>query len=644
MRTTRIPRWLGASAALAAAAAFAPAALANGARVSVAAANPGWTAKAADLGPAAAITAVNVKVYLTARGGQAALEAGVAAVSTPGSPSYRHFLTPAQYRAQYEPSRAEVRSVAKWLRASGFSTSVERYHRYVAGAGTVAAAEQAFGTTLESYQLNGQVVLAPTSAATVPAAVAGSVLGVVGLDTAPRLMKPAGATPVPPPPGFRNARPCSTTYGQVIAKKQADHVTPLPKFEGQFRNYAVCGYLPWMFRSAYEGDAAATLDGTGVTVAIVDAYAAGTIRQDANTYATRRGDAPFAQGQFKQILPNTYTNLDLCGASGWFGEETLDVEAVHGMAPGANIRYYAGRSCFDNDLTATVAKVIDQDQAQIITNSYGDLGEVFITAGQIQADQQNFLQAAIQGITIMFSSGDSGDEVANLGTPQPDYPASSPYVTAVGGTSTAIDLSGSLVGQTGWGTDKYNLSPDGNSWVPIASNPFLYGAGGGFSTLFNRPAYQNGVVPPGSPAGRAVPDIAMDADPTTGMLVGETQSFPDGTYYDEYRIGGTSLASPLMAGMQALADQAAGSSTGFINPTIYTAAAAGSDAFTDVVPNHMNDGNVRADFRNGVDASAGIGYSLRTFGDDSSLTTATGWDDVTGVGSANSNYPGLFAP
>jgi subtilase family serine protease len=229
----------------------------------------------------------------------------------------------------------------------------------------------------------------------------------------------------------------------------------------------------------------------------------------------------------------------------------------------------------------------------------------------------------------MFSSGDSGDELANTGIKQADYSASDPYVTAVGGTSTAIGATGKISFQTGWGTEKYSLSSDGKSWSPVG---FLYGAGGGTSTLFNQPAYQVGTT---SSPYRQVPDVAMDADPNTGMLVGETQTFPNGVYYDEYRIGGTSLASPLFAGMTALALQKAGHPVGLLNPTIYKQQAT---AFTDVKGNPPQVGDVRVDFANGIDATNGLVYSVRTFDQDSSLRTTRGYDLTTGVGAPNPNW------
>lgn len=124
-------------------------------------------------------------------------------------------------------------------------------------------------------------------------------------------------------------------------------------------------------------------------------------------------------------------------------------------------------------------------------------------------------------------------------------------------------------------------------------------------------------------------------DPNTGMLVGQSQSFPDGSIrYDEYRLGGTSLSSPLFAGIVALADQLRGRPLGFLNPKLYRVG--GSSAFRDV--NHgrsVTDGVVRVDFTNGFDASGGTVTSLRTFNQTGTIYTRPGYDDVTGLGSPN---------
>jgi hypothetical protein len=199
-----------------------------------------------------------------------------------------------------------------------------------------------------------------------------------------------------------------------------------------------------------------------------------------------------------------------------------------------------------------------------------------------------------------------------------------------------------------------------NTWVPPAPGKYLYGGGGGTSFQYPEPYYQQGVVPAElaernasttKVANRVEPDISAVGDPTTGMLVGETQTFPDGVYYDQYRIGGTSLSSPLFAGIVADADQAAGVSLGFLNPLLYKLArspATAKSAFYDVIP-RARQANVRNDYLNGVDAKEGTITSVRTLDYQGpevhcdatghcarqtvALRTAAGFDSMTGLGS-----------
>ena len=587
---------------------------------------PAWLGHAKNLGHASARASVSARIYLAPNGGMAKLEQFALAVSTPGNAQYRHFLKPSQYFQRFGTTNSAVSAVKSWLTGAGLHvTGVEQHNRYVEIGGTVAAAEKAFGVSINRYQHNGLRVQAPTAGLSAPAGVASSVLTVLGVDTTPMVVRPATQKPPPPEPGFRNAGPCSTYYGEKLA-------TSLPAFNGHILPYAPCGYVGTQFRSAYEG--ATTLDGSGVTVAITDAYASPNIATDAATYASLNGDLGYGAGQLSQSVAKPFTRVNQglrqCDASGWYGEETLDVEAVHAMAQGANIRYYGAASCYDADLLDTFARVNDEDVAQIVTNSWGST-ELGTKPTIVAAYEQAFLQGAAEGISYMFSSGDDGDESLSTGTVQADYPTSDPFATAVGGTTTAIDSAGALAWETGWGTLKYSLSSAGTSWDPLG---FLYGAGGGESQFFGQPDYQAGITPAGA---RGVPDVAMDADVTTGMLIGETQTFPDGAHYGQYRIGGTSLASPLFAGMTALAVQhAGGDGVGLLNPTIYANASSG--AFTDVTGPGPDAGNVRVDYTNGLDASGGLLYSVRTFDQDTSLAVAPGWDDVTGLGSPNSGW------
>jgi subtilase family serine protease len=315
---------------------------------------------------------------------------------------------------------------------------------------------------------------------------------------------------------------------------------------------------------------------------------------------------------------------------GWWGEETLDVEAVHGMAPAAKIVFVGSPNNYQ-DLDAAMNHVVDRRLASIVTNSYGWSTEL-LPKGYIKPLEDTLVQAAAEGIGVYFSSGDNGDETSNMGYATADWPASSPWVTAVGGTSLGIDKANARVLETGWGTSNYNCD---TTTLVATRTGWLYGSGGGVSRLFAEPWYQTKAGL--SYSGRAVPDVAALGDPQTGFLVGQTQTFPDGAYYDEYRIGGTSLSSPIFAGLMALADQQAGTHYGFANPLFY----ANPGAFYDVLS--VKTAVARRNFVNSVDASASTVDRLRTFDDYSGSPTqhtGPGWDNVTGLGAPT----GIFTP
>ncbi len=568
-------------------------------------AEPGWVKAANRRGSAPSSDVVSLRVVLATRNAAEA-ESVARAVSDPKSPDYGHYLTAAQYRARFAPTAASVDAVKKWLRASGFQVGyVPANHLYVAAIGTVAQAEKAFAVHLSKYAVKGQVLRAPDSEPSVPAELASAVVGAVGLDQSGQLIHPntssdAAASPnAPPPYGFRNAQPCSAYYGEKMATDQA----PLNHGFPTVVPYAPCGYKPTQLRAAYGVEAAVANgnDGSGVTVGIVDAFAARTIFRDAKEYSQRNDPTHVLRAsQFSQIVPPGIYRVrkgNECGPQGWYGEETLDVEAVHAMAPGANIVYSGAADCFDNNIDAALNNLVDGNKVDMVSNSYGDIGEDISKALKKEFDQIAN-QAAVQGIGLYFSSGDDGDETGNLSRPETDFSADSGMITAVGGTTTGINRDGKVSLAAGWSTTRISQKASGLWKRPPGD--FYYAAGGGTSRLYSEPYYQHGVVPDAlakqwsNHRGRVVPDVAMNADPTTGMLVGETQQFPDGTYYDQYRIGGTSLASPLFTGVMALADQRAGKRHGFANPKLYRLA--NTAAFNDVKPLTSPLALIRADY------------------------------------------------
>lgn len=618
---------------------------------------PSWTAAVQQTGTLSAGQRVTAKIWLSPRNA-ASLDTLAQAVSDPSSALYGKFLTSAQYAAQFAPSAAQVTAVTSWL--SGYGLHIDTVgagNTYVAVSGSAAAANAAFNTKLAHFLVKGKQEQAPTQDVSVPDSLAGTVMAITGLSTVGHWTSPAAS--YPPPAGFTNATPCSSYYGQRIA-------TTLPKFKGKTLPYDPCGYVPSQLRTNYGVGQAGGL-GKGQSVAITDAYASPNLLSDANTYATNRGDRAFTSTQFADnSVPENHTTRQDCGGSGWYGEQVLDVEAVHGMAPKANVLYYGAASCYDDDLLAQLAQVVHDNKASIVTNSWGEPTfvvlcdtdgtncQTYITIdpSTINAYESVFKQGAVQGIGFYFSSGDNGDELANWGVKHPDWPTGDPWVTSVGGTALAVAQNGHRTFETGWGTAKYCLSTDGTTCV-ASGNPhgaswiqtvdFLYGSGGGFSQIFPQPKYQNHVVKNNPTGGRAVPDIGLVGDPTTGMLIGITQNFakasafgPAGVHYGEYRVGGTSLSSPLLAGIQADA-QSGRERIGFANPLIYSLARGENNVYYDVTSQGAL-GNIRSDFANGLNADDGLLYTVRTFNQDSSLKIGRGWDDVTGVGTVTARY------
>jgi subtilase family serine protease len=649
-------------------------ATAAGSRASVTSDRPGYSTSGTPSTAVSGSAPVEFSVDLPARNA-AGLQALVRDVSTPGTASYRHFLTPAQYTSQFSATQADVDTLTAYLKDQGFTiASVSPTRTTVAVTGTAAKVNATFGTALRAYATaTSGTLVAPGGALTLPSSIAPLVAGVRGLadiqhlatphnkaaggdvsgsENRPNRSDPAKVKKTekkgggaPPSPGFLNAGPCSTFYGEKPA-------TGTPPVNGAVQPYAVCGYTPSQIQSAYGIDKAikgrSPIDGRGTTVAITDAYNSPTVYDDASTYSSKHGLPAFTSGQYSTVLPkkkfrygyNDAVNGDQCGEQGWYGEQTLDVEAVHTTAPGAKILYVAARSCDDSDFADALATVVDGHLADSVTNSWGSVGEAD-ESGTLGKYQAVFAQAVVEGIGMYFSSGDDGDDTVDGLPPSVDLPASNPLVTAVGGTSLGVKKSGAYSFEDGWGTGKSPLV--NGAWSPSVPGPFTSGGGGGASRIFDQPFYQDGVVPDAlaNKAGlgrktRTVPDISMDADPNTGFLVGQTQTFLDGTRYSEYRIGGTSLSSPLMAGLVALSDQASGFHHGFINPAVY--ALVGTSYVHDVKNPNITHYEVRNDYpadpETGIsDPSKPTTTSLRALNLTQSLHAAPGYDDITGVGS-----------
>ena len=611
---------------------------------------------------------------------QAALDSFTQAVSTPGSGQYRQYLTPAQWEQRFSPTQAQVDQVTSFLTSNGFQVKgVTPDRMQIDASGDATQVEKAFATSLSEHRVDGQQLRVAEKNFSVPSDLAGVVAGVSGVTesiahrdsttdvpASSSASQPDASGPIPQPPGFRVAPPCGNFYGQKLD-------TTLPPFGmGYPANppWAVCGYTPPQMRSAYSLNG--PTDGTGVTVAIVDAYASPTLLSDLQKYASRNDPThPMSAAQFSESTANNFTRVNACDASGWFGEQSLDVEAVHASAPGAHILYMGAKNCFTNALNRQLEKVVDGHLASIVSNSYGDDGGDVLDDPSDRIATDNILEmAAGTGVSALFSSGDDGDEFTTIGQVAADYPASSPWATAVGGTSLAVGRQGTRDAEFGWSTARSFLcnadyvaaggckAKQEGQWLPI-DLALDGGSGGGTSVNYPQPSWQQGVVPKSlsevngtSTPMRVEPDISMDADPATGFLEGETQTFPDGVYYDQYRIGGTSLSSPLFAGVLARADQLARTSAGFVNPAVY-ALAGNVNAVSDILPGGKVDQS-RSDYVNSIDPSDGFEFTTRIidyegqeqFCDANNVCTTRkvalnvkpGYDNMTGIGSPASGF------
>lgn len=641
-----------------------------------------WVSQAHLLNRAASGNRVGVTVYLRLRH-EAQLRSFLREAYQPGSPEYHHFLTPQQFHARFSPTPQQLESVRQWLAQTGLKVGNSPANRTYADAiGTVGQIESAFRVTENEYRYRGMTLRANAGAPIVPAALSSTVSFISGLDQSNLLIKPS-VEEAPPGEGYGTPGPCSQYWADHTAT-----VSPSAHQYGSSLPWLPCGYTPPQIRAAY-GVNHTALTGAGVRIGIVDAFASNTIVQDVNMFSAHYGLPSLSASNFRQVVAPGIFNFPgnkQYSPQGWFGEETLDIEIAHAMAPGATI-VYGGAQNDRVPLDHTLIYMIDNHLADVISNSWGYYGEP-TNYGQTHALDQAFLQAAAEGISVLASSGDSGDVAAYTGVAQASYPASNPWVTAVGGTSLALYDGSGTKNEWGWGTYSSTLTGSaptetstavtGTAWTPWPPT-FFYGSGGGASLHYAQPWYQQGVVPsalststttasgtpvPFSAPHRVVPDVAMDADPNTGILTGETYAVSSdplvnagctaltpGYEYCERRIGGTSVASPMFAGVVALADQARFQASegpiGFLNPVLYQQTPVGAPgsgfALEDVLP----PASPMAMLRNveSASSSSGLTTTLRTInsvpsgtdgsvieGADSSLRTTPGYDDVTGLG------------
>ncbi len=577
---------------------------------------------------------LTIQVWLRPR--LAAAESFAAAVSEPGSASFRAYLTPKRYEARFGATPGQAAAVSKWLRSAGFTgVTACPLRSYVRATAAASRIETAFRTQLKLYPATAAANAGPyrlranATPISVPASLAGSVLGVSGLDNAaPKstLLRPGA------PAAARRARPsakaapvktpCSHYYGehQVSGLLRHDGTGTYPT--------VICGYSGTQMRAAY--GATATSTGAGQTIALVELGLTRDMYLTLQDYAKANGLPAPSSARYRAV---SLGQGSACGDP-FDVEEQLDVESSYAMAPGATQVVVGGDSCnqgdfglqglFDADLAVLAGPL-----ASVASNSW-ESGLEGQPAALTNIEHAFLVQAAAEGVGMYFSSGDGSGVLA---------PSSDPYAIAVGGTTLGIGKGRTRLFETGWSTG-VNVQL-GKQWFNAGEDG---AAGGGPSLLWTEPAYQDSVVPAsltqvagdrGGPV-RSVPDISADADAFTGFATGLlTFHGSKPPAYSQVPAGGTSLSAPLVAGMVTAAQQGQPKPFGFINPALYTLA--GSSAVNDALP--LSSHSPAA--YQGVACSAALcGLLLVTQFDDQSQAlagyngqvTLPGYDNMTGVG------------
>jgi subtilase family serine protease len=610
---------------------------------------------------------LNLRVYLAGQD-PAGLAAAALAMSTPHSADYGQYLTPAEYQQRFGPTAAQTATVTAWLEAQGMTITATTAH-YVAVTATVAEADSAFDTQVSQYVTTTTGVKGGTATTSVvgtaggfsvPAALGADVASVTGIDQTVPPGSTTGTESAALSPAAQRAKAVSAAAsaagGYQCSQYWGQYTETIPAAYGKTSAPTqLCGYTPAQLREAY-GITGSSDTGKGATIAVVLDEAWPTMLSDANTFFASNDIAGFAPGQYTENFDSGWASS--CGAQqeqegGNPGdpEEAIDVETAHIAAPDAKV-VLVGADCDPNEsdpaevvgpidlqgyLDATT-RIVDNHLADVITSSWG----YGASPADVAAWNLVFEQGALEGIGFDYSSGDAGAGISpdsGVATPSVQFPASDPWVTAVGGTSLAIGPNGTAVADYPWGDNITQVDAAGTGYTAPPPGDFAGGSGGGTS-MFAEPGYQKPVVPAAlatddgtGPALRVVPDISANAG--NNWLIGYTGAEgQQGVYGQDNEGGGTSGSSPLIAGLEADAMQAAGHPLGFANPALYLLA--GTPAITDV--SAVNPGDPPMVIGGSLETGLGDDY-LTTLGEDQPPLLATaGYDDVTGLGAPGTSF------
>src|SRR5947209_3457896 len=508
---------------------------------------------------------LNLSIGLQMRN-QPELDSLLQAIYNPQSGQYHQYLTPGQFNQLFAPTSDQVQQVVTFLQSQGLTiTGVAPNHLLIDATGSVAQAQQAFQTQINTYQAGNHTFYANATAPTVPLSISQLITSINGLDNSVHYH-----------PLYQRAH-------RAVRRGVINHAPT--RLTGP-----TSGYGPKDLAGAYDIaplQSAGTL-GDNQTVAVfeLDGYQPGDVAQYFQNY---------------NLGSPNITNVLVDGFSGSAGpgaiEVELDIEVVAGMAPHANQIVYEGPNTTQG-LNDTYNKIVTDNKVQITSISWG-LCETSIGAAELQTLDAILKQGAAQGIAFFAAAGDSGAYDCNDTNLAVDSPASDPYVTGVGGTNLQLNAGA-------YGSESVWSNPNA-----IQRGPKGAGGGGGLSNTFKQPSWQTGAGVQNSYSNgfRQVPDVTGDADPASGYAMYCTVTNAGCPSTGWISVGGTSAAAPLWAGSTALINQylqAQGKKViGYANPALYALFNAHPQfpAFHDITKGN----NLNYPAVTGYDLASGIG-------------------------------------
>jgi|GEM_PF-272165 subtilase family serine protease len=682
---------------------------------------PTFVSTAKNLGAEDPAKTIEVSVWLNLHD-RAALDTLAQQLYDRTSPNYHHWLKNSDL-ARFAPTAQEAATMREFFESHNLKVvTVGPNNFFMRARGTVSDVQTAFHVTLNKYQVRGEVVRSNDRDPYIEGAAAPLVRSVAGLDTG-KFVHPAMSRTATLPAvktsvsrATAGAKPANVTPNDFYNSNCFDGVEsesfstpppdggPLPtvSIKGNHLNLqsltsAGCGYTPPAIQTAYNltGLYNEGYTGAGQTIAIIDWCGSSTILSDANAFSAQFGLPALTSSNFNII--NT-PSQSFCEAPDQV-EINIDVEWSHAVAPGANINLIVPPDASFQNIDEAEYITIYNGLGNVISGSYG-APEAFVSTAELETGNLLSELAAVYGISADFSSGDDGDFSAAIGEATVSYPADSPWSTAVGGVTLALNSDNSIAWQAGWGNNETLFAEEGFIEDPVyfGDSGFIGGSGGGpsncvtvdsnFNCLagFPKPAFQKKL--PGKQ--RLLPDVSWLADPYTGVVI--AISVPGQVPEQVWQVwGGTSVACPMFSALWAIANQESenngGPALGQAASHVYSLPAG---AIFDIVPVGSKT-NVTA---SEVDSSGTTAYTAAevlggptpnppgkfvsaiwdypslpatalavSFGTDcavpspsfffdgtpcnaaTSLHTKVGWDNVTGVGSPNAQaFADAFNP